>query len=167
MVSELYFLNDLSYVPATLLDDMLNFIRNNLPQQPDHDALTFKTKFILTELITNAVKHTPNDSSSLQIRMEDDGIRIIKTDTGNPLNFKLKAAPSDSVIASDFLHTLYVKNKDEQLHFYCVENHNSLAADDNLPEHFGLLIITKSSDTFYYHHNKTTGVNTFNVFVAY
>lgn len=163
MISRHYQISNLNSVPAPLLEQMLDFIEQNSPANHSISEVLFKSKFILTELITNAIKHVAHHSN-LTVEINDHCLLLIKTDDGDEIKLHNDVAEHHTggkVITSDVIHTLYVKHENNQAHFYCEENNDGLTLDSDFPEHFGLLIITKSSDEFYYTHNTQTKINTF------
>ena len=158
-----------SFIPS--LKQMVEFIDLNLPHNDKNDGIKFKIKIILTELINNALKHVKNAESTIHILINNENIDIKKTDYGNRFNINglkviINTPPGYKVqITSDALHSVYAMFENEfNFTFICEEKISGGVADYNdLMEHFGLLIISKSADKFTYDYNKLTGLNTFNV----
>ena len=153
------------------LRHILDFVNSNLPFNVDAADLNFKLKVIITELLNNAVKHVGNTETIIHICIDDENIRIDKTDFGNPFapgkhgSLLDKPVGSKVQLNSDPLHNIYASIENEMVvKFVCEENNNGQLPDiNNLTEHFGLLIITKSADEFTYQYDRSSGLNTFKV----
>lgn len=152
------------------LKQILEFINSHLPPHALADNINFKAKIIVTELLTNALKHSGKSETSIQIQIDDENISIEKTDGGNPFNpnnltsllnnFKGHKAQ----LSGDAVHSIYALVESEnQVRFICEENSGDNPDVNDIMEHFGLLIITKSADEFTYHYDHSSMVNTFNV----
>ncbi|MGZ3943652.1 MAG: hypothetical protein ACXVJB_01850 [Mucilaginibacter sp.] len=155
------------------LEYMLGQITGNIPPQADKEDIIFRCKVIITELLTNAIKHAGKGSTRFDIEMDAQKLIISKTDTGMPLylvNTRNNATKADAelnkrLISADFLNSLYAIWESEN-HIRFASEEGSL--DDFLPveqvmEHFGILIITRSSDEFTYTYNKAAHTNVFRV----
>lgn len=147
------------------LKQMLEFINDNLVANVPAINLLFKSKIILTELLTNALKHSLSRSTLVDITVESDNIIITKTDHGMPL--PLIAYANSSVnkipITNDILHTLYaIPEGKNTVRFGCEESTlEDLESIERIVEHFGLIIITKATDKFVYHYSEKTKANKF------
>jgi hypothetical protein len=153
------------------VQEVLDFVIHSLPAGISTDGISFKTEVIIIELLTNGIKHAGTIETFLDVTINDDSIHIEKKDFGNrfhPGNITslLVYDPGyKELLTKDGLHSMYaVVESENQIRFVCEE------ADDDTPldvsaimEHFGLLIITKSSDTFTYHYDIDSGLNTFTV----
>jgi len=153
-------------VPA--LKQMLEFIGTNLPANARNEKMLFKARVILTELITNSLKHSGSSNTSMHIAIKGTDIVIIKTDVGKPLSLVNNKTEGKVPITNDILHTLYaVTEATNQLYFVCEENKmEDILVIDDIVEHFGLLIITKASDNFTYNYDHTTKCNIFKVILT-
>jgi hypothetical protein len=155
------------------LQYMLDHISGNLPARADAEDIMFRCKVIITELLTNGIKHAGNGSTWFDIETYVDSLMICKTDYGQPLyliNAKVPASGNDAdgnkkLISADFLNVLYaIWESENHIRFASEE----LSFDDELPveqvmEHFGILIITRSSNEFTYTYQKDTHANIFSV----
>lgn len=153
-------------MPASLLEEMLSLIKSNVTAGAGVNGLLFKSKFVLTELLTNAIKHANTDEVTLNIEITESLVRFIKTDHGTPMNFPKVESESFKnaiIITADIMHTLYAVKQNGKLYFHCHENSDTVITMNGFPEHFGLLIITKAADEFYYLYNEQNKVNTFAV----
>ncbi|SKB72585.1 sensor histidine kinase [Dyadobacter psychrophilus] len=144
------------------------------PSSPD----TFsKVKWVITELLTNAVKHSGTGYCTLIIKVDNDTLTIEKQDEGNPLSLREQATgnvfrwPIESLsgklefqIYHNGIDSLFVTSE----HSNCAKFHIEELEGVEMPgllidtsEHFGLLIMTKASDEFYYEYDPATKVNRF------
>lgn len=130
-----------------------------------HDGqLLFKARYVIGELLNNAVKHSGCSKTVFTFTIENDCLTIAKSDEGVKLDLMNKAGylKSDvpTLITADGLHELYVIRESEQLlSFFCREPQNEEITIQHLHEHMGLLIIAKAADRFTYCFNSP--VNTF------
>jgi anti-sigma regulatory factor (Ser/Thr protein kinase) len=129
------------------VQEVLDFVINSLPAGINAEGISFKIEVIIIELLTNGIKHAGTIETFLDVTINDVGHRELLTKDG--------------------LHSMYaVVESDTQIRFVCEEENGDEVLDvTNLMEHFGLLIITKSSDTFTYEYDVDTGLNTFSVII--
>lgn len=132
-------------------------------------------KMILVELLTNALKHARQSDTTLKIELTGDKINIQKTDSGNGLAISsgdnllewplpgMHYAGNIITIYNDANAMLKAKLQDNcNLQFFIEETEEINPIDiNNLAEHFGLMIITRSCDTFTYHFDIDTCSNNF------
>jgi anti-sigma regulatory factor (Ser/Thr protein kinase) len=158
-------------IPVKMLEEMLGFIKENLPEEGDFASTIFKSKYILTELVTNAIKHTHCKSSTLRIEVTPNMLTFLKTDKGKPLTLPSvpgTLASDETVVTSDIMHTLYTIRREDKQYFYCKDNATPIfEVNNDFPEHFGLLIITKAADEFYYNYDTSGGLNVFRALVNF
>ncbi len=157
-----------SFMP--LLRQMLHFVEQQLTAMPvNMERHLFEAKVILTELLTNAIKHSGAGQSTLLICITNQNINIVKKDAGRPLALlshpELAAADASLQLANDVMHSLYASvNAVKTINFTCTEHHLPQFIDvSSVNEHFGLLIITKAADNFYYYYDEEAGINVFSV----
>jgi hypothetical protein len=156
------------------VQELLDFIVNQLPAHINKDGISFKIEVILIELLTNGIKHAGTKETFLDITVDENLINIDKKDFGNryqPGNITslLVHDPGHKeLLTKDGLHSMYaVVESDTRLKFTCEEVNDEEALDVNdLMEHFGLLIITKASDNFTYEYDIDMGLNTFSVQIS-
>src|SRR4051812_4964362 len=124
MVEKTFLIEGVSCVPADLLEEMLSVIHNNLPENKISHELIFRSKYILTELITNALKHSNSNKAEVHLELSENKVRFVKTDDGSKFNIskKLDKFNAGYLIAKDIMHTLYAIDKQDRLFFYCHEN---------------------------------------------
>ncbi len=135
-----------------------------------------KCKLILTELLTNALKHSGVDKTVFKVVFDKNKLLISKADKGKPFNlesFKEREAlkwPLDPsyqgekfTIYEDEMCGLYAYITDPNHVIFFTEDHpiDPPPRPRDMLEHFGLLILTKSSDRFEYFFNPETQTNIF------
>ncbi|HVV56118.1 MAG TPA: hypothetical protein VHC47_12360, partial [Mucilaginibacter sp.] len=69
----------------TSLDRMLEYISGTIPPHADADDILFRCKVIVTELLTNAIKHAGDGSTLFGIERDSEQLVIQKSDKGAPL----------------------------------------------------------------------------------
>lgn len=156
------------------VQELLDFIVNQLPAEIDRDSVSFKIEVILIELLTNGIKHAGTKETFLDITVDGSHINIDKKDFGNryqPGNITsllIHNPGHRELLTKDGLHSMYaVVESDTRIKFTCEEVNDDESLDVNdLMEHFGLLIITKASDNFTYEYNIDMGLNTFSVQIS-
>jgi hypothetical protein len=170
LVNKSFTLAHFNSIPANLLEEILLLIKTNIPTGEGTRELLFKSKFILTELLTNAIKHANTHEVKLNIEIKDGLVRFEKQDYGNPLilpKVKNNQFENAIIVTADVMHTLYVVEKGDTAYFYCHENTAPLIdTESDFPEHFGLLIITKAADEFSYQYNSENNLNKFTATVS-
>jgi len=154
------FLNSVDHLTAAI-KQTLHFIATSLPDNPAAKQTIFKAKVIITELLTNSLKHSGTANTLIDITVNEGELEIVKTDFGAPLN--LNNANNKAPVTNDVLHTLYAVQKSQnKIQFICEENNlGKVIAIDGIIEHFGLLIITRAADNFTYIYEPETKANKF------
>jgi anti-sigma regulatory factor (Ser/Thr protein kinase) len=158
------FLNN-SFSISSDIKLILGFIEDNIVNKAS--SVLFKAKVIITELLTNSLKHSGISNTYIDVSITDVHLIIIKTDLGTPLSLISKdySINKNIPITNDILHTLYaVLNTQYDVSFFCDENNmDDVLAVEDIVEHFGLLIITKAADKFTYRYDEHTKENIFKV----
>ncbi len=153
------------------LEYMLGRITGCMPVHADAEDILFRCKVIITELLTNAIKHAGNSKTVFNIETSETRLVISKTDCGMPLyliNTRNNSAADDGhaskrLISADPLASLYA-NWESENHIRFTSEEGSLddfLSVEQVAEHFGILIITRSSDEFIYTYNKENKSNIF------
>jgi len=155
------------------LEYMLGQIAGNIPPQADAGDILFRCKVIITELLTNAIKHAGKGNTRFDIGIDAQKLVICKTDNGMPLylvNTRNNTTNGNTafnrrLISSDFLNSLYaIWESENNIRFASEEGSlNDFLPVEQVMEHFGILIITRSSDEFTYSYDKATRTNVFTV----
>jgi hypothetical protein len=147
------------------------FINEFLPAHAANADLSFKVEIVMTELLTNALKHVTDAETCVRIYLDDSYLSIEKTDFGsqfNPNNFAdiFKQAPGYKVLLTyDELNSVYaVLEMNDTVRFICEGKKNRNRIDVNgVGEHFGMIIISRAAEAFTYHYDTSSGLNRFNV----
>jgi hypothetical protein len=164
--------NNSADVLVTSLQHMLTHIGDIVPAKADAEDTLFRCKVIITELLTNAIKHAGGGSTLFDIEVDDRCLIIQKTDNGAPLyllNLHSHSSTEDiankKLISADPLNSLFAAWESEsRIRFSCEEGStDEFLSVDQVMEHFGILIITRSSNEFTYFYNKQTNSNIFKV----
>lgn len=140
---------------------ILGYLEPLLTTNGQARALLLRAKFIVGELLNNAVKHSGAHETSIEVELDDKALIINKVDTGKPFNLVSEIEKQDAqlIVSSDVMHLLYAIKKDENtVSFFCKENLTFELDVNKLAEHLGLLIITKAADEFTYHYRKPTNI---------
>jgi len=159
------------------LEHMLGHISSCIPVGADTESIMFKCKVIITELLTNAIKHAGNSKTLFNIDSNATRLAISKTDYGMPLyliNTRNNSAADNTkinkrLISADPLTSLYA-NWERENHIRFSSEEGSLddfLSVEQVMEHFGILIITNSSDEFTYTYHKDTRSNVFHVLINF
>lgn len=171
-----FILPNTPYFISGSLTGVLDYIESCLTEHPACEALVAKAKWIIIELLTNAAKHSGMNEIAIEITIDEGQLTIEKTDDGNPLRlpvqdtnaqlvWPLKKIPVGTInIHEDPMHVLYGQIDEHGSVTFFVSVKNEKANEfpiENIAEHFGLLIITKSADCFIYRYDEKTRTNSF------
>jgi hypothetical protein len=175
---EFIFSND-SLAMYPLLNEIISFLKIHLPSEQYAFKIS-NCKQILIELLTNAVKHSNADSTLLHVNISDKSIEITKTDKGRkfylnnytswpPLSWPLerKYIGERIKIYEDDISNLYAIIQSENRIVFDVEEYpiNKVNSSSNLLEHYGLLIMAKFSNEFFYLYNPDNNTNQFTTII--
>lgn len=157
-VKKRFHFNNTTPVILPLMNDIISFIGSSLPNRQSKKTL-INCRHIIIELLTNAVKHSGAEYSFIDIEISSD-IKITKTDTGKPFFLEkyghLPLHPSfvgeQIEIHKDDMFCIYANViSTSSLIFEYIEF--PIYSSDQIREmfeHFGLLILLKSSKNFFY-----------------
>jgi len=153
---------------------VMAFVEQHIPEKAAQIA--FNTRIIVTELLTNSIKHTiPSSPIGFELFISPQSFIIKKIDEGEPLNFKACGGqwplpnPVDSTFAiyADALNGLFAKvTSPYNLSFYTESYPEPDDALTGMSEHYGLMIISRASADFVYQYNPRSGQNIFTVTIA-
>jgi anti-sigma regulatory factor (Ser/Thr protein kinase) len=151
---------------VSALEYMLGHIATYIHRQADKEDIMFRCKIIITELLTNAIKHAGKATTSFNIKADSKSLIIAKTDKGKPmylLDTKRQAGENKLLVSSDALNSLYaIWENDDRIRFESGDGlEDEFLSVEQIMEHFGMLIITRSSDEFTYTYDKKSRLNTF------
>ncbi|WP_201747838.1 anti-sigma regulatory factor [Dyadobacter flavalbus] len=155
----------------------LDHIRKETHVKPV-DLLTLaKLKWIITELLTNAVKHSGMEECTLTFEHDTEQLVLEKEDTGKPLmlfennsgkviTWPLSglSEPLEFQIYHNGTDSLKVRSTEPDGAAFFVEHLDDVQMPGLLidtSEHFGLLIMTKASDEFTYTYDPILKTNRF------
>jgi len=153
------------------LQEIRVFINEFLPKNTANEELGFKVEIVITELLTNALKHVKDAETYIRIYLDNNYLTIEKTDFGsqfNPNNFAdiFKQAPGyKKLLTYDELHSIYaIVEMNDTVRFTCEQNNEKKKIDINgINEHFGMIIISRAAEAFTYHYDTSSGLNRFTV----
>jgi hypothetical protein len=155
----------------------LDHIRKKTYVVPVDLLLLAKLKWIVTELLTNAVKHSGMEECILTFEQNNEQLVLEKEDTGKPLmlfennsgkviNWPLQnlSEPLEFQIYHNGTESLKVRSTEPDSADFFVEQLDDVEMPGLLidtSEHFGLLILTKASDEFTYTYDPVLKINRF------
>ena len=151
------------FIEAIMNDFILPY---NFPE-----TTAFSIKWILTELSTNTYKHAIAEKTELIVTIDASTISIIKTDKGNPPPFYLLSKQVNgqkiNIYACSSNPLFAEKRKGGLLYF-----HEELITVETIDiesfcEHFGLLIVTRSSNEFTFFRDEKEQANIFKAVINY
>jgi len=158
-----------------LLKGIIDTIKTTIG--PDFsDSLEGRCRMIITELLTNALKHSNISESLITLVIDKTKITISKSDSGSPFYLnacgdrdamkwpvEVSLSNSEIIIYEDDMCILKGSIKSPfKINFYTEDLPVQIPPrPKNLLEHFGLMILTKSSDSFTYHYDSENKTNTF------
>lgn len=154
------------------LDCILLFIGEEIKNSVNCKNILLRSKWIVTELFTNASKHSGDNVICFEIEIRDKVLQITKSDRGEPFSLLIdgerKSYPADFtekdtyLLHEDDLSILYATVTDNAFIFSAEDNIETTDITvQELNEHFGLAIITRSSDKFIYKYDSCTRTNFF------
>jgi hypothetical protein len=162
------------------MNEMLGEVGNQLPAGIEFDPVIQKCRWILTELITNAYKHSGKEEILLRVQFYPSHLSIVKEDGGVPLNFNLPNGKNicwplshlyfdrEFDIFSDQLNILNVQiNGKGNVLFSVRQSPSTESAHQKMNEHFGLIIIASVCSEFTYTYEPETGRNIFKTTISY
>ncbi len=162
------------------LEHVLEQLRCSLPSGVSHTMVMRRCRWVITELITNAHKHSGQQEVSLSILIFPDRLSIIKEDRGSPMSLpvedgficwpltaqqcgreiNIREDDFQALIASIDMNgkvTFSVKAKEEK----------GYAGRRQISRNFGLTIISGVCEQFTYHFDTMTGKNVFTSVIRY
>ncbi|MCF0048703.1 anti-sigma regulatory factor [Dyadobacter sp. LJ53] len=172
----IHFTSNREEIPGILNTCLEHVVERTKASPPSADTFS-KVKWVITELLTNAVKHSGTGHCTLIIKVDDGMLILEKQDMGKPLSVSEQDTgniftwPIESFsgklefqIYHNGVDSLIVRSEQgNRANFYIeeLEGMEMPALLIDTSEHFGLLIITKASDAFSYEYDLKTKVNRF------
>ncbi len=153
-----------------VLEDMMTFIRTS--GRVTDQKISGRCSIILTEMLTNAIKHAGVAPTTVAVVVEPSFLQMVKSDYGqlflphhtqHPGMASGEAHDQKIVITADPMSELFVVREGNHTLRFGVQDYpiTEFFEVDGLMEHYGLLMITKASDQFYYEYQPETGLNLF------
>ncbi len=153
-------------------DKISEYTRTILSSIQEHMALDIgyqrRIKLIMIELMTNSIKHTTEKNTIIEMTIDYLHLSIQKIEKGLKIQF---SASSPQLPFEELDKILNVSFSEANKHHIqplsefkfkflkpCEEDDMTI---DQIPEHFGLYIITMASDSFVYQYNPELGENSF------
>ncbi len=159
-----------------LLNKIIPEIEQHTRVYGRNDRTLSLCKHLLIELLTNGVKHSDADTSLIVILLDEKEIEVSKYDDGKPFVLKdYPGWPLNSIhkgkkllIHKDDFFALYARIESENMISFEFEEYpiGTLNVTTNLAEHYGLLIITKASNSFSYRYSNGGMINHFKAVIA-
>jgi anti-sigma regulatory factor (Ser/Thr protein kinase) len=150
------------------LQDVISFIERHIPEKAEQVA--FSIRVIITELLTNGIKHSRHEPSGIELNISPDLLIIKKIDNGEPFQLKgpgMEWPLTDKVdnhvtIYADELNGLFAKIiAPYSLSFYAESYPTNDERFLDISEHYGLVIICRASNSFVYQYNPRSQQNIF------
>lgn len=146
-----------------------DWIKSHLPFGKNAEKLLFNCRLILSELMTNAIKHSAVETVVFECSVGADAIVIKKKEQGkrfflvDQLKDAVGSAKSDKItLAKDKRYGLFaIAKSDSVIEFQIEEYKGNENQVIGALEHFGLIIIAKCSHNFTYEFDHATLTNTF------
>ncbi|GGH80100.1 hypothetical protein HNQ91_004925 [Filimonas zeae] len=165
------------------ISDLSNTVSAHLPLAPaEADVVLFKLRVIVSELLTNTIKHTQESATTLlRVTITSDGMQLIRQDDCAPMHFPANDKRPSLVwpipaehcnhrytVYEDDLNALSLSINDTgTASFYAWQNPDALINIPSLNEHFGLLMIALSTQAFTYEYQPATKANIFTASIEF
>lgn len=158
-----------------LLEEVVKAITPLLPvQESRHEEIAFKSRVIVSELVTNTLKHTQQKTTVLDALIYADKLCFVRRDFCAPLQFPATSAREaiswpfpaarngeKIVVYEDDLNALQLTVTTRGATFSVIPKPAEDCNINSLHEHFGLLLICLSCDAFSYEYIPDTQENIF------
>jgi anti-sigma regulatory factor (Ser/Thr protein kinase) len=136
-------------------------IEDILPGRDDYEVVLNRCKFILTELCTNSIKHSGLQQSTFHIYVKDGHLVLERKENGNPFLVNVGNKKVTLPLTHEFDTVILTQDDVNRLTMQRIDEHNVRFYVDEISaapgfeqqmmnEHFGLIIICLSSDSFIY-----------------
>ncbi|WP_439554746.1 ATP-binding protein [Dyadobacter sp.] len=163
---------------SDMLNSCMDYVEQSRVRTNDlTEDVRARFKWVMTELLTNAIKHSGVPECVVLIVSDSEKLVLEKADSGLPLAIKLEnnggkvSWPLDSItppvefeIYQNGIESLRLSAPSINRAVFSVEEMESSSnpmISELTTEHFGLLILTKALDAFEYEYEPQTGTNTF------
>ena len=175
-----FFFNNDSRNMYPLLNEIVSYIKIHVPSETYGRKIS-NCKQILIELLTNAVKHSYTSLTTITVRLLNNRIEISKSDIGRrfyladytgwpPLSWPLNKeyiGEKIRIYSDDISHLYAIIQNENRITFELTEiPFDELSKESVLLEHYGLLILTKLSNEFFYFYDSSTNSNLFKAVIS-
>jgi len=160
-----------------ILNECLEHIRQKTQSAPPNEGTLSKIKWVVTEMLTNAIKHSGEEHCMLAVKVSDNRLILEKEDQGKPLSLTEQytgkstewpisdlSEPLEFQIYHNGIDSLIVRADDPNRAGFFIEQLEDTAMPDliqDTSEHFGLMIMAKSADAFSYEYDQDSHTNRF------
>jgi hypothetical protein len=127
-----------------------------------------RVKLIMIELITNSIKHSKEDSTTIQLVIDQPHLSIQKIEKGLKIAF---SGNSPQLPFSDVENILNISFSEANIHNiqplgeykfrFLKPSQEENPNLSHIPEHFGLYIITLAADSFVYQYDPESKENSY------
>lgn len=169
-MKQLFTFNNKAETIYPFLKGVVAFIEKHSLEK--EDEVSFKTRVIVTELLTNSIKHTAGSITGVELSINNNIFTIKKIDEGGPFHIKDPSVEwplTDLVgttltIYADALNGLFAKViTPNSLSFYSETYPDEDIILSDISEHFGLVIICRACNSFVYQYNPSSKQSIFTV----
>lgn len=163
-------------LPA-FINDFSGTVSRYIPLMPaDAEAVLFKIRVIVSELLTNTIKHTRESATTqLNVAITADKLVLIRQDDCAPMHFSATDQRPLLVwpIAAEHYNCRYTVYEDDlnalsvsidsagKASFHAWQNPEAFINIPALNEHFGLLMIALTTQAFTYEYQPHSKANIF------
>jgi hypothetical protein len=154
--------------PEKIFENTKHILSNILEHVSLEVGYQRRIKLILIELITNSIKHSPEAFTSIQLVIDEPHLSIQKIEKGIKIAF---SDCSPQLPFENVRNTLNISFSESNRHNiqplgeykfkFLKPKHEEKPDINQIPEHFGLYIITLAADSFVYEYDPELGENTY------
>jgi len=153
-------------------EKIYEYTKNVLASILEHIALDLgyqrRIKLILIELITNSIKHSNEANTSIQLLIDQPHLSIQKIEKGLKIAFSASSPQLPFEDVESILNISFSESNRHNIQPLGEYKFKFLKPDpeekpdmEQMPEHFGLYIITLASDSFIYQYDPELRENTY------
>jgi hypothetical protein len=155
------------------VDEVFSFTKAVLATIMEHKELDLaqqrRVKMIMVELVTNSIKHSTDENSSIKLVIDHPTVCIEKFEKGLKIEF---SSTTQQIPFEEIDKTIKISFSEENNHHiqtldrYKFKFLNPFVEGlslDQIPEHFGFYIITLASDSFVYQYDPVMKENRYTV----
>ncbi len=150
------------------LSDYVNYVLQSLEEQITFcNKVKRNIKLILVELVTNSIKHSNDAEAHIRVSFNHSTLTIQKIEKGLQIQFGSDTQQIPFVDVNKTIQVSFSEKKKQHIkvindyEFEFVDAYQEDLTLNEIPEHFGLYIITLASDRFIYQHDPYSKENRF------